>query len=450
MYEYNLAQLFEMEVVRMNINDIIRKKRDCEELETEEIKFFVREYSYGNIPDYQVSALLMAIYLNGMSQREISDLTIAMSESGDVLNLSEIEGIKVDKHSTGGIGDKVTMVVMPLVAACGVPVAKMSGRGLGYTQGTIDKLESIEGFRTDLDLNEFIENVKEIGISLMSQSQNIAVADKKLYALRDVTATVESIPLIASSVMSKKIAAGADKILLEVTCGTGSFMENESRARILAETMVNIGKMVDRETVAVMTNMNQPLGRYCGNALETMEAIQTLKGKGESDVIQVCSVLGAYMLKMAGKGENIVNNMKLIQSKIESGEGLNKLRELIERQGGNTEVIDKPELLMRARVKIPVEANENGYIYEIDAKNIGQAVVNIGGGRLRKEDSVDHFVGVEVLKKIGDKVNQGDILMYIHANDDTNARKEVTFLRDSFKYADRPVPKIKEILDVIE
>lgn len=434
----------------MNINEIIRKKRDCNELTTEEIKFFIREYSCGNIPDYQASSLLMAIYLNGMSQREISDLTIAMSESGDILNLSEIDGIKVDKHSTGGIGDKVTMVVMPLVAACGVPVAKMSGRGLGYTQGTIDKLEAIEGFRTDLELNEFISNVKEIGISLMSQSQNIAIADKKLYALRDVTSTVESIPLIASSVMSKKIAAGADKILLEVTCGTGSFMESESRARVLAETMVNIGKMINRETIAVITNMNQPLGKYCGNALETMEAIQTLQGKGEPDVIQVCSVLGAYMLKMAGKGDNIVNNMKLIQSKIESGEGLNKFKELIEKQGGNSYVIENPEVLMKARVKIPVEASESGYIYEINAKNIGQAVVNIGGGRLKKEDLVDHFVGIEVLKKIGDKVNQGDILMYIHANNDVEARKQIEFLRDSYKYADRPVAKIKEILDVIE
>lgn len=434
----------------MNINEIIRKKRDCNELTSGEIKFFIREYSCGNIPDYQASSLLMAIYLNGMSQREISDLTIAMSESGDILNLSEIDGIKVDKHSTGGIGDKVTMVVMPLVAACGVPVAKMSGRGLGYTQGTIDKLESIEGFRTDLELNEFINNVKEIGISLMSQSQNIAAADKKLYALRDVTATVESIPLIASSVMSKKIAAGADKILLEVTCGTGSFMESESRARVLAETMVNIGKMVNRETVAVITNMNQPLGRFCGNALETMEAIQTLQGKGESDVVHVCSILGAYMLKLAGKGDNIVNNMKLIQSKIASGEGLNKFKELIEKQGGNSYIIEKPEVLMKARVKIPVEASESGYIYEINAKNIGQAVVNIGGGRLKKEDSVDHFVGIEVLKKIGDKVNQGDILMYIHANNDVEARKQVDFLRDSYKYADRPVAKIKEILDIIE
>jgi len=434
----------------MNVNEIIRKKRDQEELSTEEINFFVREYSCGNIPDYQASSLLMAIYLNGMSQREISDLTIAMSESGDILNLSEIPGIKVDKHSTGGIGDKVTMIVMPLVAACGVPVAKMSGRGLGYTQGTIDKLESIEGFRTNLELSEFINNVKEIGISLMSQSENIALADKKLYALRDVTSTVESIPLIASSVMSKKIAAGADKILLEVTCGTGSFMSSESRARVLAEAMVNIGNMAGKETVAVITNMDQPLGKYCGNALETMEAIQTLKGKGEPDVVQVCCVLGAYMLKMAGKGESIVENIKLIQSKIDSGAGLKKFKELIERQGGNAEVVSKPDLLMKAFVKIPVESLESGYVYEIEAKNIGQAVVNLGGGRMKKDDSVDPYVGIEMVKKIGDRVNMGDVLMYIHANNDNEARKQIDFLRDSYKFADRPVPKMKEILDVIE
>jgi len=433
----------------MNMNEIMKKKRDCEELSKEEIQFFVREYSCGNIPDYQASSLLMAIYLNGMSQREITDLTLAMAESGDILNLSEIKEIKVDKHSTGGIGDKVTMVVMPLVAACGVPVAKMSGRGLGYTQGTIDKLEAIEGFQVDLDLNDFIEQVKEIGIALMSQSENIALADKKLYALRDVTCTVESIPLIASSVMSKKIAAGADKILLEVTCGTGAFMESEARARVLAETMVNIGKMARKETIAVITNMNQPLGKYVGNALETMEAIETLSGKGSSDVIQVCCVLGAYMLRMAGKGDNIVNNMKLIQSKIDSGEGLQKLKELIEHQGGNTDVISKPESLMRARIKIPVESLESGYVYEIEAKNIGQAVVNIGGGRLKKEDEVDSSVGIEVLKKIGDKVEKGDILMYIHANKE-DARKQIDFLRGSYKLADRPVAKLKEILDVIE
>lgn len=434
----------------MNINEIIKAKRDQKELSKEQIDFFIKEYSAGNIPDYQASSLLMAIYLNGMSENEILNLTLAMANSGEMVDLSEIPGIKVDKHSTGGIGDKVTMVVMPLVAACGVPVAKMSGRGLGYTQGTVDKLDSIPGFRTNLEMDEFIRNVKRIGIALMGQSENIAIADKKLYALRDVTGTVESIPLIASSVMSKKLAAGADKILLEVTCGSGAFMENEFRARKLAETMVKIGNMAGKETVAVITNMNQPLGRYSGNALETKEAIDTLSGKGETDVVNVCTLLGAYMLKMAGAGDSIVTNMKTIQNKIDSGEGLAKFKELVSRQWGESRVVDEPEYFMKAKYKIPVNAIKDGYVSEIEAKNIGQAVVNLGGGRMKKEDSVDYFVGIEVLKKIGDKVKSGEPLIYIHANDETKGLMQVEFLRNSYKFSDTPVEKIKEILDVIE
>ena len=383
----------------MNINEIIKAKRDMKELSTEQIEYFIKEYSNGTIPDYQASSLLMAIYLNGMTEREILDLTIAMAKSGDMLDLSEIKGIKVDKHSTGGIGDKVTMVLMPIIAACGVPVAKMSGRGLGYTQGTIDKLDSIPGFRTDLSLTEFINNVKTIGIALMGQSENIAIADKKLYALRDVTGTVESIPLIASSVMSKKLAAGADKILLEVTCGSGAFMDNTERAKVLAETMVKIGNMANKETIAVLTNMNQPLGRYSGNALETKEAIDTLSGKGEIDVIMVCGVLGAYMLKLAGVGENIIENMKLIQNKIDSGEALKKFKELIGCQGGDVTVIENPDKLVTAQYKIPVNSLENGYVKSIEAKNIGQAVVNLGGGRMKKEDAVDYAVRNRSLEK---------------------------------------------------
>ncbi len=320
-------------MIYINISEIIRKKRDQEELSTDEIEFFISEYSCGNIPDYQAASLLMAIFLNGMSQREISDLTMAMARSGQIVDLSDIPGIKVDKHSTGGIGDKVTLVLMPILASLGVPIAKMSGRGLGYTQGTIDKLESIPGFRTNISTYEFIRNVKDIGISIMCQQENIAAADKKLYALRDVTATVESIPLIASSVMSKKIAAGADKILLEVTCGSGAFMDTEDRARVLGETMVNIGKQVGKETIAVITNMNQPLGRFCGNSLEVVEAINVLKGKGEEDIVKVCCVLGAYMLKLAGKGDNLSNNLKLIQKNIDNRKGLEKFKEFIERQG---------------------------------------------------------------------------------------------------------------------
>lgn len=434
----------------MNIGEIIKAKRDMKELSTEQIDFFIKEYSNGNIPDYQASSLLMAIYLNGMSEKEILDLTMAMAKSGDMLDLSEIKGIKVDKHSTGGIGDKVTMIVMPLVAACGVPVAKMSGRGLGYTQGTIDKLDSIPGFKTNLTLDEFITNVKTIGIALMGQSEKIAIADKKLYALRDVTGTVESIPLIASSVMSKKLAAGADKILLEVTCGSGAFMENTERARILAETMVKIGNMANKETIAVLTNMNQPLGRYAGNALETKEAIETLNGNGERDVVMVCGVLGAYMLKLAGVGDSIVENMKLIQSKIDSKEGLAKFKEMIGCQGGDITVVENPEKLVTAKYKVPVNSLEDGYIEKIEAKNIGQAVVNLGGGRMRKEEEVDYSVGIEVMKKIGDEVKSGEQLMYIYANDEAKAMLQIEFLRNSYKISKEKTKREEEILGIIE
>ena len=434
----------------MNINEIIKAKRDCKELTEQEINFFVEEYSKGNIPDYQASSLLMAIYLNGMSEAEILNLTLAMARSGEIVDLSEIPGIKVDKHSTGGIGDKVTMVVMPLVASLGVPVAKMSGRGLGYTQGTVDKLDSIPGFRTNLEMDEFIRNVKRIGIALMGQSENIAVADKKLYALRDVTGTVESIPLIASSIMSKKLASGADKILLEVTYGSGAFMENEIRARKLAQTMVSIGKMAGKETIAVITNMNQPLGRFCGNALETKEAIDILSGKGEKDVVNVCGLLGAYMLKLAGKGENIVTNIKLIQNQIDNREGLAKFKELISRQWGESRVVDDPDILVKAKYKIPVNSVVDGFVSEIEAKNIGQAVVNLGGGRLKKDDTVDYDVGIEVVKKIGDEVKSGEPIMYIYSNDETKGLMQVEYLRNSYKFSKTQVENYKEILDIID
>jgi len=434
----------------LNAVEIIRKKRDLEELSKEEIEFFIKEYSAGRIPDYQASSFLMAIYLNGMSQREIVDLTMAMAYSGATLDLSAIDGIKVDKHSTGGIGDKVTLVLMPILASLGVSVVKMSGRGLGFTQGTIDKLESIPGFRTNISIEEFINNIKHIGISIMSQRDDIAIADKKLYALRDVTSTVESIPLIASSVMSKKIASGADKIVLEVTCGSGSFMDSVERAKVLSETMVNIGKKVGRETVAVITNMNQPLGRYCGNSLEIMETIKTLRGEGEEDVMQVCMVIGAYMLKLAGKGDNIANNFKLIQRQIENGEGLKKFKEFIIQQGGNPSILDKPELLNMARYKTPVKSEQSGTVYEMNCKNIGKAIVNLGGGRIRKEDFIDNTVGIEVLKKIGDEVEIGEPLLYIYSNDESKAKDQVKFLRDSYKLASIDVQKIEEIIDVIE
>jgi pyrimidine-nucleoside phosphorylase len=392
----------------------------------------------------------MAIYLNGMSPTEINNLTLSMAKSGEIVDLSSIKGIKVDKHSTGGIGDKVTMILMPLIAACGVPVAKMSGRGLGYTQGTIDKLESIPGFRTDLELEEFISNVNDIGISIMSQSADVALADKKLYALRDVSATVESIPLIASSVMSKKIAAGADKILLEVTCGSGSFMNSFERARVLGETMVNIGKKVGKETIAVITNMNQPLGRFCGNSLEVMEAIDALKGKGQDDLYEVCMVLGAYMLKLAGVGNNLKSNMQLLQTKLKSGEGLQKFKELVEAQGGDADVIVHPKTLNLASFKTAVKAQNSGYVYEIESKNIGQAIVNLGGGRFKKGDRIDHSVGIEIIKKIGDFVEEGEAILYIYSNDQEKAKSQIKFLQDSYTITSYEPDPVRQILDVVE
>ena len=326
----------------------------------------------------------------------------------------------------------------------------MSGRGLGYTQGTIDKLDSIPNFRTDIEMDEFIRNVKRIGIALMGQSEKVALADKKLYALRDVTATVESIPLIASSIMSKKLAAGCDKILLEVTCGSGAFMEDEVRARVLAQTMVDIGRKARKETIAVLTNMNQPLGKYAGNALEVKEAIETLKGNGEPDVVRVCLVLGAYMLKLAGVDDNIPNNIKLLQSKIDSGEGLEKFKEMISRQWGDVRVIDDPEMLPKAKYRIPLNSLEAGYIAGFDAKVIGQAVVNLGGGRLKKEDSIDYAVGIETVKKIGDEIKEGEPILYIHANTETQGLLQIETLRSSIKISKEPVAKVKEILDIIE
>ncbi len=433
----------------MNINEIIRKKRDQYELSKEEISFFVSEYSNGNIPDYQMASLLMAIYLNGMSEDEIYNLTIEMAKSGEIIDLSKIEGIKVDKHSTGGIGDKVTLVVLPLVASLGVPIAKMSGRGLGYTQGTIDKLEAINGFRTNLDFNEFISNINDIGISIMGQSEKVAIADKKIYALRDATETVESIPLIASSIMSKKIAAGADKILLEVTFGSGAFMASEERAKLLGEIMVNIGNKVGKETVAVITNMNQPLGRFCGNALEVKEAIDILKGNGEEDVMTVCTWIAAHMLRLAGKGDNIANNIKLIQNQIKNREGLRKLKQLIALQGGDVNVIEYPELLDTASIKLEVPATHRGYVSSINTQEIGNAVVKLGGGRLKKDDEIDKSVGIEVCKKIGDFVEAGETIIIVHANEERKAKSVVGMIQDAYEYSDKEVERYREIVDII-
>ena len=399
----------------MNIQEIIAKKRDRKKLNKDEIEFFIKEYTKGNIEDYQAAALVMAIYLNGMDMEETTNLTLSMAHSGDILDLSEL-GIVVDKHSTGGVGDKVTLILAPIIASLGVPVAKMSGKGLGYTGGTIDKLESIPGYNTNVSEKEFIENVKKIGISLIGQTLNLAPADKKIYALRDATSTTESIPLIASSIMSKKIAAGANKIVLDVTYGSGAFMKTKEKAQELAETMIKIGKLAKRETIAVITPMNQPLGRNVGNILEVVEAVEALKGNMELDVKKVVLELGSIMLKLAGKGENLKDNRILMLENIRNGKAFEKFKELVQNQGGDISYIENTEKFEKAKYIIPVKAKKSGIITSLPAEEIGKLSVFLGAGRMRKEDSIDYTAGIELNKKILDKVNPGEVIATIHTN----------------------------------
>ena len=415
----------------MNIQDIIEKKRDKQKLEKEEIEFFVREYTNGNIPDYQASALLMAICINGMEDEEIVNLTFEMVNSGDKLDLSEL-GTVVDKHSTGGVGDKVTLILTPIIASLGVPIAKMSGRGLGYTGGTIDKLESIPGYMTNISEREFIKNVKKIGISLIGQTANLVPADKKIYALRDATGTTESIPLIASSIMSKKIAAGANKIVLDVTYGSGAFMKTKEIAQELADTMVRIGELAKRETVAILTPMAEPLGKNIGNSLEVIEAIKALNGNMEEDVKNVVLLLGADMLKLAGKGNNLEENKKRILESISNGKALAKFKELIVNQGGVVSYIDEPKRFKKAEYILPVYAEGSGTINRLDAEEVGELAVFLGAGRIQKEDTIEPEVGIRLEKKTGDKVEKGDILAYIYANSKDKAEQAVNKLREIY------------------
>ncbi|WP_238882771.1 pyrimidine-nucleoside phosphorylase [Clostridium sp. YIM B02551] len=401
----------------MRMYDIIQKKRNGNELTKEEIDFFVNGYTDGSIPDYQVSALLMAIYFQKMNKRETADLTMAMVNSGDILDLNAIEGIKVDKHSTGGVGDTTTMVLGPLVASLGIPVAKMSGRGLGHTGGTIDKLESFPGFSMDLSKDKFIENVNKHKIALAAQTGNLAPADKKLYALRDVTATVDNVSLIASSIMSKKIAAGADAIVLDVKVGEGAFMKDIESARYLAKEMVEIGKNVGRKTVAIISDMDEPLGYGIGNALEVKEAIDTLKGNGPKDLEELCLTLGSYMVVLAGKANTVEEAKELLVKNIENGKALDKFKEFVEAQGGDSLLIDNPEKLLDAKYIIPVVSKKEGYINKIHAEKVGLIAMELGAGRATKEATIDLSVGIVLHKKKGDYVKSGDILAEIYSND---------------------------------
>ena len=410
----------------MRIYDIIRKKRDNHELSKAEIEFFVDKYSKGEIPDYQASALLMAIYLNKMNKEETVYLTEAMMNSGDVIDLSEIDGIKVDKHSTGGVGDKTTIALAPLVAACGAPVAKMSGRGLGHTGGTLDKLEAIPGFSIEMEAKKFIDSVNKHKIAVCGQTATIAVADKKMYALRDVTATVDNISLIAASIMCKKLASGANAILLDVKTGDGAFMKTLDDSFELAKAMVDIGNGMNRETIGMITDMDEPLGFAVGNSLEVIEAIETLKGNGPKDFVNLCETLGAYMLVLAKTVDTFEEGVEKIREAISSGSALEKLKVFIENQGGDKRVVDDYSLLPQANIVVPIKAHRSGYISRIEAEEVGVSAMILGAGRETKDDELDLAAGIILNNKVGDYVNEGDILatMYLNKEEKLESAKE--------------------------
>ena len=404
----------------MNILKIIAKKRDGLELSKEEIEYFIREYTNGNIPDYQASALIMAIYLNGMNSREIKDLTLAMAYSGDVLDLSQFGPNVVDKHSTGGVGDKVSLILLPTIASLGIPVTKMSGRGLGFTGGTVDKLESIPGYKTNINIDEFIQNVKKVGISMIGQTMNLAPADKKIYALRDAISCVENIPLIASSIMSKKIASGANKIVIDVTVGNGAFMKNKEDAQKLAEQIIEIGELAGKEVRCVLTPMDEPLGYAVGNSLEVIEAINFLKGDMPKDLKEVVLELGANMIQLAGVGNNIEENKEMMLEKIQNG-------------GGDVSYLDDIKKFKKSKYTVSVATKKTGIVKEINAEEIGKLACYLGSGRQRKEDKIEPEVGIVLNKKVGDFVEESDFLAYICANDENKTKEAVNKILEIYK-----------------
>ena len=425
----------------MRMTDLIAKKRDGGALTTEEIRWMIREYTGGGIPDYQMSSMCMAILLRGMDDREVLDLTMAMVHSGDVLDLSPIAGIKADKHSTGGVGDKTSLVLCPMVAACGLKVAKMSGRGLGHTGGTIDKLESFPGFSTSLSEEQFFENVNRYGIAIIGQTANLVPADKKLYALRDVTGTVPSIPLIVSSIMSKKLASGADVIVLDVKCGDGSFMKTPEQAKELARNLTRIGRLAGRRCAAIITDMDQPLGYAVGNALEVKEAISVLKGEDEGDLLRLCLALGGCMLTEAEFAQTQEEAEAMLMDAVRSGRALDKLADLVRAQGGDASAVYHPELLPQAPVVLEAASMKAGTVSRIHAEAVGLVSMKLGGGRATKEDVIDPSVGVVLKKKLGDRVEQGESLATIHAANPEQAAEAVAMLRDCFELCDGPVTR---------
>lgn len=432
----------------MRMVDLLEKKRDGHALTKEEIDFIIQGYTNGSIPDYQMSAWAMAVFFQGMNEDETAALTDAMVRSGDVIDLSLIEGIKVDKHSTGGVGDTTTLPLASLVASVGVPVAKMSGRGLGHTGGTVDKLEAIPGFHVEISNDKFIELVNKNKVAVIGQTQNLTPADKKLYSLRDVTATVNSIPLIASSIMSKKLASGADAIVLDVKTGSGAFMKELEDSRKLAETMVKIGNNLGRKTSAIISDMSQPLGYAVGNALEVKEAIDTLKGEGPEDLTELCLTLGSHMVVLGGKAETLGEGKEMLREAIRSGKALETFKTFIESQGGDPTIVDQPEKLPQASHMIPVTADEDGFVSDIDANKIGTAAMLLGAGRATKDSVIDLAVGVILKKKIGDQVKAGEEIATIHSNKE-NVDNVIKMMKESYHFSQSEVEKKPLIYDVI-
>ena len=429
--------------------DLIQKKKNGETLTKEEIDFMITDYVAGKIPDYQMSAMLMAIYFNGMENEELAAFTLAMRDSGDLVDLSPIEGIKVDKHSTGGVGDKTTLIVGPIVAACGVPVAKMSGRGLGFTGGTLDKLESISGFRIDLSAEEFFETVKKTGISVIGQTGNLAPADKLLYALREVTATVDSIPLIAASVMSKKLAAGSDKIVLDVTTGSGAFMKNTRDAKKLAKHMVAIGNHAGKETVAILTGMEEPLGFAIGNNMEVKEAIEVLKGGGPEDVKEVSVALAGMMLSLGLENVSLSQGKRMAKKALSSGQAFEKFKEMVQAQGGDIRYVEHPEFFERDAFEGEVLAAEDGFLSGMDTEKIGVAAGLLGAGRETKDSVIDMSAGIYLKKKIGDTVKKGEPIAICYAGTKEKLNRGMAMFESSIRYS-KEAPRIpKLIVDII-
>lgn len=434
----------------MRMVDLIARKRDGEMLHTAEINWIINNYTQDNIPDYQMSAWAMAVLLRGMALRETIDLSLAMARSGTMLNLADIAPVVGDKHSTGGVGDKTTLLLGPMVAAAGLPIAKMSGRGLGFSGGTIDKLESIPGYRASLSAESFRHVFREVGLVVAAQTEDLAPADKKLYALRDVTATVNAVPLIAASVMSKKIAAGATCIVLDVKYGSGAFMRTLDEARLLAQTMVGIGQSCERNVTGVISSMEQPLGLAIGNALEVREAIEALQGSGPPDLVELCRELGSYLLLLAHKAPDKDTALHMLDQAVSSGAALQKFRQMVLYQGGNIAVISRPERLPQAPLVAPLPAPQQGYIAGIDAESLGIAINEIGGGRLHKDDTIDHAVGVVLAAKVGDQVEPGTPLLHVHASSEADVRKIEQRLLQAYTFSPTPItpnPLIAEVVD---